>query len=236
LEGFAKLGREFGILTVVDSTFGSPYNQQPIKLGIDVSLHSATKYLGGHSDVLAGVVTSRTESIHNAIYDKHKLVGGCLSPFDAYLLERGVKTLALRVERHNANALKIAQHLEKHPKIERVWYPGLPSHPQHALGKKQMKGFGGMLAFEVKGGETAGKTFVESVRLILLAVSLGGVESLVEHAASMTHSTVPREDRLKAGITDGLIRMSVGIEDADDIIADLNQALEKVDKNSKPKL
>jgi len=228
LENFAKLGQEIGAISMVDSTFGTPYNQQPIKYGIDVCVHSATKYLSGHTDVLAGVITLRTSELFLHVKKIWRIVGASLSPFDAFLLERGLKTLAVRMAVQNSNALKLAQFLENHPKIDRVFYPGLPSHPQHLIAKKQMKGFGGMLAFEVKGGISAGKLFVENVKLILLAVSLGGVETLVEHAASMTHLSVPREERLSAGITDGLIRMSVGIEDIQDLIADISQALDKI--------
>jgi len=218
-------------LTVVDGTFASPYNQIPIKLGVDISIHSATKYLGGHADLLAGVATTSTKEQWKAIWQHLKLFGGVLSPFDAFLLGRGVKTLSLRMQSHNQNALTIAEFLEKHPKVERVYYPGLKSHKQHDMAKKQMKGFSGMIAFEIKGGVEAGRTLIESVRVINLAVSLGGVESLIEHAATMTHTMVPREKRIEAGITDGLIRFSVGCENAVDLMDDLAQALDKIKIN-----
>lgn len=205
MDGLAHLGKKKGILTVVDSTFASPYNQKPILHGIDVVVHSGTskcitphlsdfsEYMGGHSDILCGAIITKTESLWEQIMCKFKLFGGVLDPFQSFLLERGLKTLALRylfhllfthisrMEAHNSNALEVARFLESHPKVEFVQYPGLESHPQHEIAKRQMKGFGGTLAFEVKGGEESGKTLVESVKLINLAVSLGGVESLVEH-------------------------------------------------------
>jgi methionine-gamma-lyase len=225
LRGLADLGREYQILTMIDSTFASPYNQRPLEMGIEVVIHSATKYLGGHSDIIAGTITSREKEFHQQSFQTLKLFGGTLSPFDSFLLARGIKTLDVRMQRHNENAMKVAQFLEDHEKVENVFYPGLESHPQHGLARSQMSGYGGMMAFEVIGGAKAGQRVIENFEVIVLAVSLGGVESLVEHAATMTHTMVPREERLKGGITDGLIRLSVGIEDADDLIADLDQAL-----------
>lgn len=213
---------------VVDNTFMSSYLQRPLELGADVVVHSATKYLGGHGDLVGGVIVGSKEFIQNAKLPHLKDFGGIMAPFNAWLLSRGLKTLSVRMERHCENAQKVAEYLEKHPAIEAVYYPGLPSHPQHELAKKQMDGFGGMMSFELKGGIEAGKTLMNSVKMISLAVSLGCVDTLIQHPASMTHSPVPREDRLKAGITDGLVRLSVGIEDVEDIIADLDQALAKI--------
>jgi methionine-gamma-lyase len=218
-----------GILVCVDGTFASPHNQRPLGLGCDVVLHSCTKYLGGHSDLTAGAIVAKTPDVAERIYDFVRLVGNSLSPHDSFLLCRGIKTLDVRMERHNSNALAVARALEGHSKVRVVYYPYLESHPQHALAKSQMPGGGsGMLSFEVEGGLAAGTTVIEAVKLINLAVSLGGVESLIEHPASMTHVMVPPEDRVAAGITDGLIRLSVGLEHPDDLVADLFQALELV--------
>ncbi|MHA2089365.1 MAG: trans-sulfuration enzyme family protein [Candidatus Kariarchaeaceae archaeon] len=228
LAEFGRVAKENSVLTMVDSTFGSPYNQQPIGQGVDVVLHSATKYLGGHSDIIAGSVTSSTKEFHSRVFQTLKLFGGTLSPFDSFLLSRGIKTLAVRVEKHNQNALQVADFLENHQKIKRVYYPGLSSHPQHEIAKKQMRGFGGMIAFEVNGGAAEGQKVIENLDVITLAVSLGGVESLIEQASTMTHTMVPREERLKSGITDGLIRFSVGLESANDLIDDLTSALDRI--------
>jgi methionine-gamma-lyase len=204
----------------------SPVLQRPIELGIDVVVHSLTKYLGGHSDLVGGVVVG-SKSFIKKLDPLLKNMGGTLGAFDAWLTLRGTRTLWIRMERHNENAVAVAKFLEKHPKVERVHYPGLESHPQHELAKRQMSGFGGVLSFELKGGLEAGRKLMDSVKLCTLAVSLGAVETLIEHPASMTHAIVPNEERLKAGITDGLVRLSVGIEDSADIIEDLKQALEK---------
>jgi methionine-gamma-lyase len=228
LEMIAKIANSRNIITIVDSTFATPVNQNPLQFGFDIVIHSCTKYLGGHSDLTAGCIISKTQEIHEQIFQSIKLFGCNLSPFDSYLLHRGIKTLDVRMERHNNNAMKIAKFLESHNRVERVYYPGLPSHPSHEKAKKQMRGFGGMIAFEVKGGVEGGRTVLENVKLIHLAVSLGGVESLIEQASTMTHTMVSREDRLKGGITDGLIRLSVGIEDVEDLIEDLDQALNKI--------
>lgn len=225
MEAMASIARRHGIVTVVDNTFMSPVFQRPIEWGIDVVAHSATKYLGGHGDLIAGIAVGKKEFIENVALTTQKDIGGILSPFDAWLILRGIKTLAVRMERHEKNAIQIARFLEAHKGVERVYYPGLPSHPQHKLAEKQMTGYGGMIAFELKGGFEAGRTLMDSVRLCHLAVSLGETSTLVEHPASMTHSPMTPEARHAAGIADGLVRMSVGLEHVDDIIADVSQAL-----------
>ncbi len=232
LEGASDIAHKHGAIIIVDNTFMSPYLQRPIEHGVDIVVHSATKYIGGHGDVLAGLIIGPKELIDTMRIPYLKDIGGILSPFDAWLLLRGLKTLGVRMDRHCANAQKVAEYLEKHPLIDKVYYPGLPSHPQYELAKKQMDGFGGMMSFELKGGLEAGKVLMNSVKMITLAVSLGCVDSLIQHPASMTHSPVPREERLKAGITDGQVRLSVGIEDVEDIIADLDQALKEVEKQT----
>lgn len=224
IEAVVNIATKHGILTAVDSTFGSPYLQQPLKFGIDVVIQSATKYLAGHGDVQCGALIGRKDFIMDIRTSALKNMGGIIDPFAAWLVIRGIKTLSVRMDRHCSNAMAVAKYLEAHPKVERVYYPGLPSHPQHEVAKKQMSDFGGMVAFEVKGGLESGKTLLNNVKLCRLAVSLGDVDTLIQHAASMTHVLVPREERLKAGITDGLIRLSVGIEDYRDIMADLEQA------------
>jgi methionine-gamma-lyase len=226
LAAVCQLGLELGIPTVVDNTFATPYNQQPLAAGADVVIHSATKYLSGHTDVVAGCAVADAETTEQ-IWHKRSMLGGSLDPFAAWLLLRGMKTLALRMQRHNRNALAVARALESHPAVTRVIYPGLPSHPQHELAARQMSGFGGMVAFELSGGREAGTRLVESTRLALLAVSLGSVETLIEHPASMSHAPLTEEQLRQAGIPPGLVRLSVGIEDADDLIADLKQALDR---------
>jgi methionine-gamma-lyase len=218
------LARRIGALTIVDNTFASPVNQSPLALGADLVCHSATKYLGGHMDVTAGVIVGRRELIRQATRTM-RILGPVLDPFAAWLLLRGLKTLGLRVERHNHNALRLARFLVAHPRVAWVSYPGLPSHPGHAIAERQMRGFGGMLSFEVRGGLEAGIGCVEALQTALLAVSLGGAETVVTHPASTTSIGIPREHRERAGITDGLIRVSVGLEDAEDLIADFDQAL-----------
>jgi cystathionine gamma-lyase len=218
--------RKNKLLSVFDNTFATPWIQRPLALGADIIVHSVTKYIGGHSDIIGGAVVvgdnadliERLKFIQNA-------TGGILSPFDSFLALRGVKTLDVRMERHCASAMKIAAWLEKHPKIEKVFYPGLPCHPQHALAKKQMRGFGGMITAVMKGDTDAARRMLSACKIFTLAESLGGVESLIEHPALMTHGSIPRDQREKLGISDGLIRLSVGIEDADDLIADLGAAL-----------
>jgi methionine-gamma-lyase len=223
----AKIAQENGVVTICDNTFAAPFNQFPIALGVDIVLHSATKYLGGHSDLTAGVIAGKKEFIEKARLKTTKLFGGNISPHTAWLVLRGIKTLALRMERHNENAQRIAEFLSEHPKVSKVNYPGLASHPNHEIARKQMRGFGGMISFDV-GTVEAGKTLLNNVKLCTLATSLGGVETIIQHSASMTHANLSSEQRLKAGITDGLIRFSVGIENADDLIFDLESALDKI--------
>jgi len=220
----AAIARSRKITTIVDNTFASPFNQEPLALGIDLVIHSATKYLGGHSDLTAGILVGQKDLIEKARLKTTKLLGGNIAPMTAWLVLRGIKTLALRMERHNSNAQRIAEFLVEHPKVAAVNYPGLSNHTNHEIAKKQMRGFGGMISFDV-GSVENGKRLLSNVKLCTLATSLGGVETIIQHSASMTHSGIPREQRLKAGITDGLIRLSVGIEDADELIDDLNQAL-----------
>lgn len=224
LSQIAEIAQENGITTICDNTFATPYNQLPLTLGIDAVLHSATKYLGGHSDLTAGVIVGKTDFIEKARLKTSKLFGGNIAPQTAWLVLRGIKTLALRMERHNENAQKIAEFLAEHPKVLQTNYPGLASHPNHEIAKNQMHGFGGMISFDV-GTAEAGKTLLNHVKLCTLATSLGGVETIIQHSASMTHAGVPQEERIKAGITDGLIRLSVGIENVDDLIEDLDQSL-----------
>lgn len=226
LEGIAKIGKKHGLVTVADNTFASPWIQNPIDLGIDIVFHSATKYINGHSDVIGGVVVTKNDVLAEKIGFVQNAVGAVAGPFDSFLMHRGLKTLGLRMERHSSNALALAEWLEKHPKIDKVIYPGLPSHPQHAIAKKQMRAFGGMISIIVKGGLNTAETVLKKTRIFTLAESLGGIESLIEHPAIMTHASIPKEVREKIGITDGLIRLSVGIEDLDDLRADLEQALE----------
>lgn len=222
----AAIAKKYNLITVCDNTFASPYLQNPLDLGIDISVHSATKYLNGHSDIIAGIVVVKEENEFSArIRFLQNATGAILSPFDSFLLLRGLKTLSLRMKAHCENAFKIAEFLEKHPKIEKVIYPGLTSFPQHELAKKQMRGFGGMITFLLKGGIYESKRFLERTKLFALAESLGGVESLIEHPAIMTHASIPKENREKLGILDNLVRISAGIEDVDDLIDDLETAL-----------
>ena len=223
----AELAREAGALLVVDNTFATFYNQRPLELGAHLVIHSATKYIGGHSDVIAGAIVGSAEHMPR-VRETLKVTGGVLGPFEAWLLLRGLKTLPLRVGRQNETAQKVAEFLAERPEVARVLYPGLPDHAGHEIASRQMTGYGGVLSFEMKGGVEAGRLLMNSVDLCTLAVSLGGVETLIEHPASMTHVNVPRDAREKAGITDGLVRLAVGLEEADDIIADLSQALERV--------
>ncbi len=225
IRAIAKVAKERGILTVVDNTFMSPYFQRPLDLGANISLHSATKYLGGHSDVVGGAIMLSDEDAYARIKFNQNAVGAVPSPFDCYLVLRGIKTLAVRMERHASNAHKVAEFLEAHPKVQKVYYPGLESHPQHELATRQTSGHGGMISFELEGGLPQAKAFLANLRVFALAESLGGVESLIEHPARMTHASVPAQERKKLGINDGLIRASVGIEDAEDLIADMEQAL-----------
>ena len=227
LEKIANFAKEKKILSVCDNTFASTYIQKPLNFGIDIVLHSATKYLGGHSDLIAGVlVIGRDDkNLLEKMANIQNSLGPITSTFDSYLILRSLKTLPIRMERHSKNALLIANELINNEKIENVIYPGLESHPQHQLAKKQMNGFGGIISIELSGGLEASKTFLEKTKIFSLAESLGGVESLIEHPALMTHASLPAETRDKIGITDGLIRLSVGIESVEDLIDDINQAL-----------
>lgn len=228
IEAISKIAHEVeGCMVFVDNTYCTPYIQKPIELGADVVLHSATKYLNGHGDVIAGVVAGKKEFIDQVrLFGVKDMTGSVLSPFDAYLICRGMKTLAIRMEKHCENAMKVAEFLEQHPAIDKIYYPGLRSFPQYELAKKQMRLPGAMIAFELKGGIEAGKKLMNNVKLCTLAVSLGDAETLIQHPASMTHSPYTPEERAASGISDGLVRLSVGLEDAEDIIADLKAVLD----------
>jgi cystathionine gamma-lyase len=221
----AKLAKARGAVCVVDNTFATPYLQNPLALGADIVMHSSTKYIGGHSDVIGGVLVTSNDDIAARLKFLQNSVGAVPGPMDCFMLLRSTKTMHVRVQRHCENAAHVAQWLEKHPKVESIRYPGLPSHPQHAIAKQQMRGYGGMITATLKGGLDQSRRFLERVHLFSLAESLGGVESLIEHPAIMTHASVPPENRAALGITDGLVRLSVGIEDIDDLIADLSHAL-----------
>jgi cystathionine beta-lyase/cystathionine gamma-synthase len=227
LEGAARLARAHGIRLVVDNTFASPCLQRPLALGADLVVHSTTKYLNGHSDSIGGIVVATRADDIEWLRFVQNAAGAILSPFDSWLVLRGTKTLALRMAAHNRNGQAIAEHLAAHPKVRHVYYPGLPDHPQHALAARQMSGFGGMLAFEL-GSLEAARRLLNSVRLMALAESLGGVETLISHPATMTHAAVPVERRVALGITDGLVRISVGVEDLEDLVEDLDRALDAV--------
>lgn len=225
IAGAAEIAHDHGALLAVDNTFASPYLQRPLELGADIVLHSVTKFINGHADIVGGLLIAREPAVLAQLRDVMVNTGCNMDPHQAYLVLRGLKTLGVRVERAQENALAIARWLESHPKVASVRYIGLPSHPQHELAKRQMDGFGSMIAFELEGGFEAGRTLMNHVGLATLAVSLGGVETLIEHPASMTHASMSREAREEAGFTDGLVRYAVGIEDVDDLIADLEQAL-----------
>ncbi len=224
----AEIAHKHGIPLVVDNTFSSPYLQNPLDLGADVVFHSITKFINGHADVVGGIIVTKEEKLYKQIRNIMVNFGCNMDPHQAYLVHRGVKTLSIRIEKGQENAAKIAQWLEEHPIVKWVKYPGLKSHPQHELAKKQMRGFGTMISFELKGGLDAGKILMDNVELAILAVSLGGIETLIQHPASMTHSGINKEEKLKAGITDGLVRLSIGIENVEDLIDDLSQALDKI--------
>jgi cystathionine gamma-lyase len=232
LEAIARIAHEHGLLAVADNTFASPYVQRPLELGFDVVVHSSTKYLNGHSDVIGGVavVGQRAEAAGHAerLGFLQNAVGAIAGPFDSFLTLRGIKTLALRMQRHSENAFELAQWLERHPKVARVHYPGLESHPQHALAKRQMQGFGGMVSVTLKTDLAGSRRFLEACEVFSLAESLGGVESLIEHPALMTHATIPAEQRAQLGISDALVRLSVGVEDLADQRADLEGALARI--------
>ncbi|SDK13449.1 bifunctional cystathionine gamma-lyase/homocysteine desulfhydrase [Alkalibacterium thalassium] len=227
IKAVADIAKAHDIITIVDNTFATPYNQRPLELGADIVLHSASKYLGGHSDVVAGLVTTSSEKLAEELGFLQNSIGGILGPQDSWIVQRGIKTLGIRMEAHEANAKKIVDYLNGHDKVEKIYYPGLESHPGYETAKKQMTGFGGMVSFELKEGLSA-ETFVESLSLITLAESLGAVESLIEIPALMTHGAIPSADRLKAGIKDELIRLSVGIEDVEDLIEDLESGFNKL--------
>lgn len=228
IRAVSALAHEHGALVVVDNTFASPCLQKPLDLGADVSLHSVTKFINGHADVVGGLLVAKNPAVYKKLRAMMIVLGVNMDPHQAFLVSRGVKTLSLRVERAQANAMKVARWLEAHPKVAWVRYVGLESHPQYDLVKRQMSGFGSMISFELKGGYEAGRSLMDNVHLATLAVSLGGVESLIEHPASMTHAGMAQADRLEAGITDGLVRYSVGVENVEDLIADLEQAIAKV--------
>jgi methionine-gamma-lyase len=224
----SRLARDAGALLVVDNTFATPFFQNPFIHGADIVVHSATKYLNGHGDVVMGFVVAKTEEHHRKMREFIKLTGGNANPFDSYLCLRGIKTLSLRMTKHNENAIQVAEYLLDHPKVEKVYYPGLPSFPGHETAKKQMSGYSSVIAFDILGGFDVGKQLMKEVKMMTLAVSLGTLDTLIQHPASMTHSGVDRKERELAGITDGLIRISVGLEDIEDIIEDLGGALSRV--------
>ena len=226
IESITRIAKNKNILTVIDNTFATPFFQKPLNLGVDIVVHSTTKYLNGHSDIIGGAVVTNDRELYDKVLFIQNAAGSVPGPFDCFLVLRGIKTLAIRMERHAENAMKIAQFLEKHPKVRKVIYPGLKSHPQHELAKKQMSGFGGIISFLIKGGLEAARNFLERVEIFALAESLGGVESLIEHPAIMTHASLPKEVKEKLGISDELIRISVGVENVDDLIDDLERALE----------
>jgi len=228
IAGAAEIAHNHDVILVVDNTFASPYLQRPLEHGADIVIHSLTKFLNGHSDVVGGAIIPKDEALYAEIRSTLNLCGGTMDPHQAWLILRGVRTLALRVEKSQENAMKLADFLKQHPKVTWVRYPGLPEHPQYEVAKKQMDGFGAMICCGVKNGLNGGKTLMNHVEIFTLAVSLGGVESLIEHPASMTHASVPKADREKAGILDELVRISVGCEDYNDLRDDLDQALNKI--------
>lgn len=225
IAGAVEIARKHNLMTIVDNTFSTPYWQQPLALGVDIVLHSATKYIGGHSDVVAGLVVVKSEKLAEDLHFVQNSTGGVLGPQDSWLLMRGIKTLGLRMEATERNANEIVSFLQEHPAVEKIYYPGLPSHPNHEIAKKQADGFGGMISFDV-GSEEKANQLLQKVKYFTLAESLGAVESLISVPAKMTHASIPKDRREALGITDGLVRISVGIEDVEDLIADLKQALE----------
>ncbi len=221
----SEMAHERGAVVAVDNTFASPYFQRPLELGADIVVHSTTKYMGGHSDVVGGAVMTSDENLRERIAFYQNAAGGVPGPFDAWIVLRGLKTLAVRMRQHEENALAVARFLQDHPQVATVNYPGLPSHPQHELAKRQMSGFSGMVSFTLKGGAEAAYAAVQKTEVFSFAESLGGVESLITHPATMTHAAIPREQREARGVTDGLLRLSVGIEDAEDLVSDLERAI-----------
>lgn len=228
------IARSRNIKTVVDNTFAGPSLQNPLNLGADIVVHSSTKYLGGHSDVIGGAFVTNDQKVFETVKFHQNAVGGVPGPFDSWLVLRGMKTLSLRMKQHSANAMQIARFLESHDAVEKLYYPGLESHPQHALARRQMSDFGGMVSFVIKGGEAAARSIAGRTRLFALAESLGGVESLIGHPATMTHASIPAEKREARGITGGLLRLSVGIEDGDDLVADLESAFSAAPRTPAP--
>lgn len=224
LAGVVKVAKKHRIMTIIDATLASPYNLKPLEMGIDVVLHSATKYFGGHNDLMAGV-TLGGHALLNDLYRMQRMIGAVPGPFTCFLLERGLKTFGLRMEHHNTAGLAVARMLEAHPKVEKVWYPGLPSHPDHLLAKRQMKGFGSVITFLIKGGDKETRKFIDSLELFLITPSLGGSESLVSQMSMMSFFDYPEEYKRNIGMVDNLVRLALGLEDADDLIADLEQAL-----------
>lgn len=227
IKKISQMAKRANVLVAVDNTFMSPYFQRPLELGADIVVHSATKYIGGHSDVVGGIAVTSSDEVAEKLAFFSNGIGATQSPFDSFMCLRSLKTLPLRMKAHQSNAMEVAKFLESHPKVEKVLYPGLASHPQHALAKEQMHGFGGMITFYIKGGLESARTFLENVKVFSLAESLGGVESLIEHPAIMTHASVPPENRKALGIDDSLIRLSVGVEDLEDLLADLKSAFDK---------
>lgn len=228
IQACSEIAREYGLILVVDNTFCSPYLQKPLDLGADISFHSVTKFINGHADIVGGIIIAKEKKLYDTLRSMMINLGCNMDPHQAYLVQRGLKTLAVRIDRSVENAMKVAEFLSSHPKVAWIKYPGLTSHEQYETGIRQMKKAGALMSFGLKGGFKAAQTLLDNVKLILLAVSLGGVESLIQHPASMTHSKVSAEEKNKAGITDDLIRLSIGIEDVEDIIADLKQGLDKV--------
>lgn len=226
IQAISKIAKKKNVMVVVDNTFMSPFFQRPLELGADIVVHSATKYIGGHSDVVGGVAVTSDEKIAERMAFLSNSMGGIAGPFDSFMCLRSLKTLGVRMEAHQKNAIKVAEYLQAHKMVEKVLYPGLPSHPQHELAKKQMSGYGGMITFWIKGGLSSAQKFLENVKVFALAESLGGVESLIEHPAIMTHASVPAEVRKTLGIDDSLVRLSVGIESVDDLLWDLEQAFQ----------
>ncbi|MBN2493990.1 MAG: PLP-dependent transferase [Deltaproteobacteria bacterium] len=228
IEAVAEIARQNDALLLVDNTFCSPLLQRPLEKGADIVMHSMTKFINGHTDVVSGMIVPGTEALYGQIRKVHYYLGACMDPHQAWLVLRGLKTLGMRVKACQENAIKVAEYLEAHPKVEWVRYPGLESHPQHELARRQMDGPGALISFEIKGGVEAGARLLDHVELMTLAVSLGGIETLIQHPSSMTHAAMPRESRLAAGISDGLVRVSVGCEDVEDLLADFEQAMAHV--------
>jgi cystathionine beta-lyase/cystathionine gamma-synthase len=228
IEMVVDVARRRGLMTVADNTLPTPYLLRPIEYGVDLVVHSTTKYLNGHCDVVGGAVVTATDELAEMVQFLSNAMGTCASPFDCWLVLRGIKTLPVRMAQHERNAIVVASYLQEHPKAKRVFYPGLKSHPHHDLAKNQMNGFGGMVSFEIGGGAEAVNAFLRAIKLFSLAESLGGVDSLAEHPATMSHASMPKEFRARVGITDDLIRLSVGLESIDDLIEDLEEALKRV--------